>query len=62
MKTLGRMLAKAVQGTKNTAKTTVVTSISAVATAKDTVINAKSDFVAGYKEESDKEIIVLPEL
>lgn len=62
MKTLGRMLAKAVQGTKNTAKTTVVTSISAVATAKDTVVNAKSDFVAGYKEESDKEIIVLPEL
>lgn len=62
MKTLGRMLAKVVQGTKNTAKTTVVTSISAVATAKDTVINAKSDFVAGYKEESDEEIIVLPEL
>lgn len=62
MKTLGRMLAKAVQGTKNTAKTTVVTSISAVTTAKDTVVNAKSDFVAGYKEESDKEIIVLPEL
>jgi hypothetical protein len=51
MKKLGQLLGKTTAQTKTLAKTTAVVSKNALITTKETLVNAKSDFVAGYKEQ-----------
>lgn len=52
MRKLGQLLGKTTAQTKTLAKTTAVVSKNALVQTKETLVNAKSDFVAGYKEHS----------
>ena len=52
MRKLGQLLGKTTAQTKTLAKTTAVVSKNALAQTKETLVNAKSDFVAGYKEQA----------
>jgi hypothetical protein len=51
MKKLGQLLGKTTAQTKTLAKTTAVVSKNALISTKETLVNAKADFVAGYKEQ-----------
>jgi hypothetical protein len=52
MRKLGQLLGKTTAQTKTLAKTTAVISKNALVQTKETLVNAKSDFVAGYKEQT----------
>lgn len=52
MRKLGQLLGKTTSQTKTLAKTTKVVSKNALAQTKETLVNAKADFVAGYKEQA----------
>jgi hypothetical protein len=52
MRKLGQLLGKTTAQTKTLAKTTAVVSKNALVSTKETLVNAKADFVAGYKEQA----------
>lgn len=54
MRKLGQLLGKTTSQTKTLAKTTKVVSKNALAATKETLVNAKADFVAGYKEQAQE--------
>jgi ferritin len=62
MRKLGELLGKTTAQTKTLAKTTAVVSKNALAQTKETLVNAKSDFVAGYKEQSKNTSDITDEL
>jgi len=53
MKKLGQIIGKVVDGSKKSAKTTATASKSALSATKEAMVNAKADFVAGYKEQTN---------
>lgn len=52
MRKLGQLLGKTTAQTKTLAKTGAVVSKNAILQTKETLVNAKADFVAGYKEQA----------
>lgn len=53
MKKLGQIVGKVVDGSKKSAKNTATASRSALSATKEAMVNAKADFVAGYKEQTN---------
>lgn len=62
MKKLGKFIGKVVDGSKKSAKTTAGASKSALTASKQAVVNAKADFVAGYKEQTSVQKPETPEV
>lgn len=64
MRKLGKFLGKTTTQTKTLAKTTAVTSKNIISNTKSTLVNAKEDFVAGFKEQTikEEETPTLPEI
>lgn len=64
MRKLGEILGRTTAQTKTLAKSTKDTSKNIISNTKSTLVNAKQDFVAGFKEEANKkeETIILPEI
>lgn len=62
MKKLGKLIGKVVDGSKKSAQSTATASKSALSATKEAVVNAKADFVAGYKEQTQPVKNEVPEI
>lgn len=64
MRKLGELLGRTTVQTRNLAKSTKDASKNAISNTKSTLVNAKEDFVAGFKDQAGKkeEVPTLPEI
>lgn len=62
MKKLGQFIGKVVDGSKKSAQSTANASKSALSATKEAMVNAKADFVAGYKEKTQPVKNEVPEI